>query len=179
MTSQDKKPLPAEWDAAVAAQRAGERTIASVLAEFGVSRSTFYRRLPRTDGPVRARPDPALLAGRGSAPVEESEAGPVDLAALAARMARLIARTMGALERKVGAGQAGDPEKAARALALHARMLSELRKLESGKEEGPGGDDDEPPPRSLGELRDELRGHLERIREEERSRSLPGGSDAE
>lgn len=101
-----------------------------------------------------------------------------DRVALASDMERVVADRIAALKRDAASGRRRDGERTAREIAHYTRSLTTLRgyrgTLPRDDAAGaPGGD----PPRDLGELRDELRRHLERIWEEERASRLRGRPD--
>lgn len=101
---------------------------------------------------------------------------PPDGTPLQVRLELLVAHRIEALEIEAASSRAIDPDANARAIAANARTLALLRRLPPAPKEEVATDDE--PPRSLAALRDELRRHLERIAEEERAGSLPGGPDA-
>ena len=161
--------------------------VASITAEYGIPRCRFYRlrqihNWPFRDPKARLRtapnepapvppvhseaPDLGDLAFLGAGPM------PFDIRDHIARLERLAAGHMAALER--GAGRVGDPEAAARAAAIYARTLETLQKLKARLAEEPKPDDQGPPARSLAELRDELRRHLVRVCGEGRRRRNVG-----
>ena len=136
-----------------------------VAAALEIHISTLYswarkyrwppRRIRRQSGirPDFVLPDPAGIASAG-------------VAGQLARLERLASQSIAALEGAAASGQATDPERVARALATHVRTQAQLNKLQSERHEEPA-DADEPPPRTLAELRDELREHFARIQDEE------------
>ena len=151
-------------------------TPVAVTAErLGVSEASVYRiarelgwqsrREARLDGRRAA----AASAVRGHGRSDESD--PLS------SIARLTPQHVAAVDRALASGNAANLERHARALATHVRTLASMQKLQAGRAEEPE-PDDEPPPRSLNELRDELRRHLERIRVEQRERRLCGDPDA-
>ena len=85
---------------------------------------------------------------------------------LKARLQRLVEHRVGILEHEAMAGIAVDAATVAVAIERNARTLAALEKLDGEAALCPqcAG---EPPARSLSELRDELRRHLERVHEEE------------
>ncbi len=102
-----------------------------------------------------------------------------DRAALASDMERFVADRIAALKQAAASGRDQDGERTAREIAHYTRSLTTLR----GYRGTLPGDDaagapDGAPPRDLGELRDELRRHLERIWSEERTSRLRGEPDA-
>ena len=142
-----------------------ERSVQQVADAAGVATSTV-RALAKRYGWVRRR-NFGVAAGGVSAPPGPGQI----LATQVATLERVASRTIFALERAMASGEAADPERAARALATHVGTLGRLQKLQAASAEEHQSDD-EPPPRSLGELRDELRRHLERVWVEERDREL-------
>lgn len=128
----------------------------------------------RTPLTPQARPNRSRRATARKAPMSDR-----DRAALASDMERVVADRIAALKRDAASGRDRDGERTAREIAHYTRSLTTLRgyrgtlpRDDAGR--APDGD----PPRDLGELRDELRRHLERIWEEERSCRLPGEPDA-
>jgi hypothetical protein len=93
----------------------------------------------------------------------------------AAAMESMVAGCLTALQRNRAAGSDGDPDRTAREIGHQTRTLQAIQAYR--KALGPENveESDEPPARSLDELRDELRRHLERIRTEERPRRIRGG----
>lgn len=82
---------------------------------------------------------------------------------MALRIERFVASRIAAHESDLAAGREPDPEKTARALAHYARTLMLVRDYVSELDKDLRIDEPAQPPRSLSELRDELRRHLERI----------------
>jgi hypothetical protein len=139
----------------------------AIAARVGLHPSTVYAILKRNGvSPDRKGGGKAAQRRAGAAAAPRSSAGPADLAGHLARLERLTSQSIAALEVALGEGRAADPERGARALATHVRTLASLAKLQAGLEGEPTRDD-EPPARSLSELRDDLRRHLERIQDEE------------
>ena len=133
------------------------RTPAASQSRPGGSRRTLSRKTSSRKGPMSDR----------------------DRAALASDMERFVADRIAALKQDAASGRDQDGERTAREIAHYTRSLTTLR----GYRGTLPGDDalgapDGAPPRDLGELRDELRRHLERIWEEERARRLRGAPDA-
>ncbi|WP_133772276.1 hypothetical protein [Enterovirga rhinocerotis] len=93
---------------------------------------------------------------------------PVDRLAVGRSMERFIASRIAAYERAALAGTDDEPERTARTVGHYARALSLIRaymaEIEKDREDDAG-----PPARSLAELRDELRRHLERLWDESRA----------
>jgi hypothetical protein len=173
------------------------RPIAEMEAVAGVGKATLYRWFHAWGWPLRK---PMRSRGKGAkgAPVLElgaQAAGPAAASAAAppggegwrlpagretlkARLRRLVAHRIAMLEHESMSGAAIDPEANARAIELNARTLATIEKLNGEAELCPKCRD-EPPPRSLNELRDELRRHLTRVMEQRAI--LPGqrGDEAE
>ncbi|WP_246736121.1 hypothetical protein [Enterovirga aerilata] len=131
-------------------------------AKLGVHRGTIVRLAQRCGWPKRREASAALRRP----PAKTDEADELDPSGQLARLNRISARTIAGLDAELSAGETKDPERTARALATHVRTLGSLKKLQAERSQEPEADD-EPPPRTLAELRDELRRHLERICEEE------------
>ena len=83
-------------------------------------------------------------------------------------MERFIAGRIAAYEEAAREGLDGEPERTARTVGHYARALGLVRaylaEIEKDREHDAG-----PPARSLSELRDELRRHLERLWDENRT----------
>ncbi len=168
---------------------AEERPIVEVEAVAGVARGTLYRwfhlwgwplrkpmrsRARRQRGPVFAAAG-AAVAGRPEAGAGGPEAGAtgwrtVPRESLKLRLRRLVEHRIALLEHEAMAGVAVDPDANARAIELNARTLVTIERLGGEPEPCPTCSDGRPT-RSLVELRDELFGHLHRIRREERERA--------
>lgn len=170
--AQRRRLKPAEVESARLGYADGSRTVAEVATSLGVFDSTVYALAKRFGWPPR-RTAPPGWAGAGGSPGATLPAG--DLSGQLAKLERIAASAVSGLETALASGTATDPERAARALAIHVRTLAGLQKLVAGREGEPA--HDEPPPRTLSELRDELRGHLERLRLEERDREFHGGAE--
>ena len=162
------------------------RSIPEMETVAGVGKATLYRWFHEWGWPLR-KPMRSRKGARTGGPVfrlrgEGASAGPADAAELSsaamglhaparretlkARLRRLVAHRIAILEHETMSGVAVDPEANARAIELNARTLATIEKLNGEAELCPQCSD-EPPARSLAELRDELRRHLERIADEE------------
>jgi hypothetical protein len=162
-----------------------ERTTEEVEKLAGVGRSTLYRWFHTWEWPLR-KPMRSRGGGAKDAPVFRplaqglSKARPCQTEhpravrceqprrpeSLKARLRRLVEHRIAVLEHETMSGLAVDPEANARAIELNARTLATIEKLNGEAEPCPVCRD-QPPGRSLNELRDELRRHLERIADEE------------
>ncbi len=162
-----------------------ERRIEEVEKLAGVGRSTLYRWFHAWEWPLR-KPMRSRAGGSKVAPVfrpvpqgfpeaaalpNGAEAGGFSRPArrpesLKVRLRRLVEHRIAVLEHETMSGLAIDPEANARAIELNARTLATIEKLNGEAEPCPICRD-EPPARSLSELRDELRRHLERVQREE------------
>jgi hypothetical protein len=99
-------------------------------------------------------------------PGDAEPPAPIDLARVAAALGRSALQQLESLEAEVARGKA-TPERAARTLASLSRTLAAARAMEQ-KGGGPVDDDaDEPPARSLEDIRQELARHLDRLVAEE------------
>lgn len=92
-----------------------------------------------------------------------------DRRAMGRAMERFIADRIAAFEADAAAGRDRDPERTARTVSHYARALSLVRGYLVQIEKDQPVDAAERPPRSLSELRDELRRHLDRLWDEDRS----------
>jgi hypothetical protein len=166
---QGRKLLPSQIEQIRLDYTDPERTVQEAADAAGVATSTV-RALAKQRGWPRRR-------SFGAAQTRTAPPGPGQvLAGQVATLERVASRSIFALERTLASGEVADPERAARALATHVRTLGTLRKLRDEHLEEPPSDD-EPPPRTLAELRDELRSHLGRIRSERGTRELSGEAD--
>lgn len=86
--------------------------------------------------------------------------GAANLASLALRLERLVARRIDQLEAEALAGRDRDPDGTDRRLVQLERLLAQLAKRRGLDHP----DDGEPPARSVAELRDALLDHLDRVR---------------
>jgi hypothetical protein len=176
-----------------------ERTIEDVEKLAGVGRSTLYRWFHTWEWPLR-KPMRSRGGGAKDAPVFRplapglSEAAVVPNGAptggaargqrrpesLKVRLRRLVEHRIAVLEHETMSGLAVDPEANARAIELNARTLATIEKL-SGEAEPCPVCRDQPPARSLNELRDELRRHLERVQREQWAKRgfVPDGEEDE
>lgn len=153
------------------------RPVAEVEAVAGVGRATLYRWFHAWGWPLRKpmrsrarKQGSAALPGAAGEGAAFGAAGwrPGSRDSLKARLKRLVEHRIGLLEQEAMAGIAVDPDANARAIELNARTLVTIERL--GEAEpcptcSAGG-----PSRSLAELRDELRGHLMRIWDEDEAR---------
>ena len=104
---------------------------------------------------------------------------PVDLATAARALERQLVEQLLILQRRAAEAPSSRAEALSKAIANQTRALKSVRDW-TGTLTEESKDDDGSPPRDLGELRDELRRHLERIRAEERgSRGLRGEAEPE
>jgi hypothetical protein len=167
---QGRKLLPSQIEQIRLDYTDPERSVQEAADAAGLATSTV-RSLAKQRGWPRRR-----TFGEAETRAAPPRPGQV-LAGQVAILERVASRSIFALERELASGEAVDPERAARALATQVRTLGSLQKLHDEHVEEPQSDD-EPPPRTLAELRDELRRHLERISEEdeeESNPSIPGG----
>ena len=160
-------------------------TIRDIAAHLGVSADTLNNRMKTWNWPARLQ---ALAPMRRAAarqleglepglrkvvplralppPSDAAPAPPLDLGRVAQALGRNALQQLDGLEAAVASGEA-DPERAARTLASLSRTLAAARALEQ-KGGAPGDDDaDEPPERSLEDIRQELARHLDRLVAEE------------
>jgi hypothetical protein len=175
------------------------RSVAEMEKVAGVGKATLYRWFHEWGWPLRkpmrsrdkaAKGAPVLrIAGEGAglpAPAGGETAAPAEWRppagreTLKARLRRLVAHRIAILEHETMSGAAIDPEANARAIELNARTLATIEKLDGEAELCPRCHD-EPPARSLSELRDELRRHLYRIADEEgdEAEQMPLPADGE
>lgn len=155
----------------IAAYRARDMTVRDILVTHEATRSELDTALSRGREPFRrpasARPGRNLLR---RAPVDPSAAERGEVS-LERRLARLLSERIAELEDRSFPGRSADPEMTARALALSVSTLASLRRTVARRNEHDiDGTLHERPARSLTTLRDELYGHLLRIRDEEQSR---------
>ena len=105
-------------------------------------------------------------------PAAASAGAPIDRLAVGRAMERFIASRIAAYE--AAGGDDPEPEKTARTIGHYARALGLVRgylaDIEKDEETH-----DEAPARSLSDLRDELRCHLERLWDESRDARGMGG----
>jgi hypothetical protein len=167
------------------------RTIAEMETVAGVGKATLYRWFHEWGWPLRkpmrsrdkaAKGAPVLrIAGEragppflpaGDAAAAAEWRPPPGRETLKARLRRLVAHRIAILEHETMSGAAVDPEANARAIELNARTLATIEKLDGEAELCPHCRD-EPPARSLSELRDELRRRLERMADEEADEPAP------
>jgi hypothetical protein len=147
-----------------------ERTVQETADAASVATSTV-RALAKKHGWARRR-----IFGRGDVDAGQPDGGQSALDAQLASLERVASRSIFGLERSLARGEASDPERSARALATNVRTYAEIQKLKAARPKEPETHDG-PPPRTLAELRDELRRHLERVQEEEWSRELRGDAE--
>jgi hypothetical protein len=161
-------------------------TCGDIAAHLGVGRHTLRNRIrewrwpPRLQALAAVRREAArrlegLEPGLRSAvplglletpPGDAEPPAPIDLARVAAALGRSALQQLESLEAEVARGKA-TPERAARTLASLSRTLAAARAMEQ-KGGGPVDDDaDEPPARSLEDIRQELARYLDRLVAEE------------
>ena len=165
------------------------RSIVEVEGVAGVGRSTLYRWFHAWGWPLR-KPMRSRPAGRRDMPVFGHDTSPAFAAggvalrgaarwSLKQRLERLVEHRIAILEHEAMAGLPVDADANARALDLNARTLVTIERL-GGEAEPCPTCSQEPPTRSLSELRDELYSHLRRVRAETRaSRGVSPDDDDE
>lgn len=161
-----------------------ERPMTEVADLAGVGKATLYRWFRAWEWPLRralrsrrrirgAGPAYALSRRREMPFPDGEDRRTAPREPLKLRLQRLVEHRISVLEHEAMAGIAVDADANARAIELNARTLVAIERL--GGETGPSpNSSDERPKRSLTELRDELYGHLHRIREERRARARSG-----
>lgn len=150
----------------------------TVAAMLGLGEGEFYRRRQalglsaggasprrsRAGGKKKVPQDPPRRQARASGGLAlASHGGAIDRLAVGRAMERCISERVAACE--AAAGDDPEPERTARTLAHYARALGLVRDYLSDIEKERSSDAEQPV-RTLSELRDELRGHLERIWDE-------------
>jgi transcriptional regulator with XRE-family HTH domain len=155
-------------DRIAAARRAYDSGISQreIARGLGMSRTTLSRRLRSWGWPERKAATARAAMAAESAPAAAS-AGRPDLDDQALRLERLVAGRIDGLERQAAGGHDPHPERTDRRLVQLERLLAQLR-----KRRGHDGEPDDSPARSVAELRDDLLRHLERIRQDGRTRRL-------
>jgi len=153
-----------------------------VAGVAGLSRSAYYRhRAALGILPAKpARPKRKTRAPRLPSLASLAAEGPIDRVAVGQAMERFIGARVAACEAEAASGSDPEPERTARTIAHYARALGLVRSYLAEIEKDNHGDA-EAPMRTLSELRDELRGHLERIWDEGRDAGRLGraGPDRE
>jgi hypothetical protein len=151
-----------------------DTTLEETAQRLGTTKRTMAYLAERCGWPSRR----AAISALRRPPIPVEEKGEQGTSGQLAQLRRISARTVAELEAELSTREAADPERTARALATHVRLIGHLQKLQAEKAEEPE-PHDEPRPRTLAELRDELRRHLERIRVEQRARGLRGEPEPE
>ncbi len=153
----------------------GRRKVAAGLVRAGGIASDAPPSDPhRPPPPPQSRPNRSRRASSRKGPMSDR-----DRAALASDMERFVADRIAALKQDAATGRDRDGERTAREIAHYTRSLTTLRGYRGTlPRDDARGAPDGAPPRDLGELRDELRRHLERIWAEERTARLRGAPDA-
>jgi hypothetical protein len=136
------------------------------VATMADARESLARRAAKAAS--RPQPDP-------TAPVDALPMTDAARRRWAAAMETMVAECMTALQRSRAASPDPDPDRTAREIGHHTRTLQAIQAYRKALGPDVHETGDEPPARSLDELRDELRRHLERIRTEERSLRLRRG----
>ena len=169
------------------------RTIAEMEAVAGVGKATLYRWFDAW-GWARRKPMRSRTQKQGAAlafrPGGEADPGfaepglpgwrPASRDSLKRRLTRLVEHRIGLLEQEAMAGIAVDPDANARAIELNARTLVTIERL-GGEAEPCPNCSEAGPQRSLSDLRDQLRAHLERIWDEDHAEAAglaPGEGEA-
>lgn len=165
--------------------------VPAIAAMLGVARRTLERRVRTLKWTPRSAPrieaDRAALA----APLEPLALGTPDTAfaasdaatlrsANAVRIQRLVASSLDAVDRvltKVGPVDEGGAERSARTLAAVARTLQEMSGISQPTIETPhdDADNDDPLPRDIDEIREELARRIHALIDEEESRADGAG----
>ncbi len=155
-----------------------KRSLKDIQSFLGVSPSTFVRLRQRWGWPPRLAALEQNRLGKGAfgADVPAPAIGATGSLREAARsLAQATRSQIDALMKDQRTGRTADHDKTSRTLASYARTLAAAQALL--EQEGSQPDDMEPadkPRRSLGELRDELARHLERVVAEEEARGRDG-----
>ncbi len=143
----------------------GRRTLVPnpTLADHaGVGATTIRRWLERWSKVDSAPSAPDMPATGERVDETRPAAAPVDRLAIGRAMERFNAGRIAAYEAAACAGSDDEPERTARTVGHYARVLGLVRaymaEIEKDRDDAA-----EPPGRSLSELRDELRRHLERL----------------
>lgn len=161
---------------------AGVRHVKDLATELRISFKTAYALVRKLNLPLRRetarRERIADAIGPAGLP-SSGEAGGPDMQAVAKALERRLVEHLLDLQMKAASATGVRAASLARAIADGSRALKSIRDWVGQLANEDGSADDESAPRSLEELRDELRRHLERIRSEERgSPELHGDADA-
>lgn len=180
-----------------AAKRLYELTdtpVPAIAAMLGIARRTLERRVrtlkwtprsvPRIEADRAALAAPPEPLAPDTPDTPDTVAAASDAAALrsanAVRIQRLVANSLDAVDRvlaKVGPADEGGAERSARTLAAVARTLQEMSGISQPTIETPHDDDDDDPlPRDIDEIREELARRIHALIDEEESRAN-GASD--
>ena len=155
--------------------------LAALAASLKISSSAFLRLRRRENWPSRSSPgrskldepkpdEPEPQAELAAAP-PASHSGPVDMEALRRRLERAVEAELTCVEARLSGQSVAMGERNARLLASLVKTFAELRRFAAAARSKPGaGDDsvenDEPAPRDIAVLREELARHVERIARE-------------
>jgi hypothetical protein len=155
-------------------------TIAAFLNMGGDAFLRFRRRenWPLRSSPIRRKSDEApksdILAPESELAVIQTPLppGPVDVEALRRRLERAVEAELASVEARLSGESVAMGERNARLLASLVKTFAELRRFGAASRPKPGaGDDnvehDEPAPRDIAVLRDELARLVERIAREQ------------
>lgn len=166
--------------------------VPAIAAMLGIARRTLERRAralkwtPRSAPRIEADRIALAAAPAPLAPdTPDTAVAASDAAALrsanAVRIQRLVASSLDAVDRvltKVGPVDEGGAERSARTLAAVARTLQEMSGISQPTIETPhddAEDDDDPLPRDIDEIRDELARRIHALIDEEESRTDGAG----
>lgn len=179
-----KKPTRKSAAALADARRrydAGE-PLAGIAESLNMGSDAFLRFRRKQNWPLRSSPikhkqntpkqeepapEPEPAASPGPPP-----SGPVDVEALRRRLERAVEAELASVEKRLSGQSVAMGERNARLLASLVKTFAELRRFAAAARSKPGaGDDsvesDEPAPRDIAVLRDELARLVERIAREE------------
>ena len=182
MTKQPKKSVAA---LAAARRRYDEgEPLAAIAASLDMGADAFLRFRRRQNWPLRPSPirrkadeakqdEPAPQPEIAASPPAPSS-GPVDVEALRRRLERAVEAELASVETRLSGQSVAMGERNARLLASLVKTFAELRRFAAAARPKPGaGDDsvenDEPAPRDIAVLREELARLVERIAREQQT----------
>ena len=152
--------------------------LAALAASLKISSGAFLRLRRKENWPPRSspgrskpdglKPDEPAPQPELAAPSPPPPSGPVDVEALRRRLERAVEGELASVEARLSGQSVAMGERNARLLASLVKTFAELRRFAAAARPKPGaGDDsvenDEPAPRDIAVLRDELARLVERI----------------